>query len=285
MPRPTPYAAVQERLRPRLGPDVETLPQKWERLGDVVVLRLPDTLGADDDRAAIGAAYADVLGARVVLHDRGGIQGRLRQPDVVRLHGEGSAETALRQDHILYHLDPEAVMFSSGNIEERIRMGRIHARGETLVDLCAGIGYFTLPLVVHAGAARAYACELNPVSARYLRKNAAANGVAERIDVLEGDCRTVAPLDVADRVILGWFPGGHALLPTALAALRPEGGTLHYHDMARADAPGPELLGHLDPLLDQSGFRLDRATTRVVKSYAPGVVHAVLDAGLVAEDA
>lgn len=277
MPRATPYRTVQERLRPLLGDRVVQLPHKWERLGDVAVLRLPPEV-PHDERAAVGAAYAEALGVRIVLDDRGGIRGPLREPDVVRLHGEGAATTSLQQDRIRYFLDPERVMFSSGNLPERERMGRIDARGDVVVDLFAGIGYFTLPLLVHAGAAKAYACELNPVSARFLRKNAVANGVAERLEVLDGDCRDVAPLDVADRVLLGWFPGGSRYLGTALAAMKHEGGILHYHDTAKADTPQQELLGHLKEHLDLSGFRLVASSCRVVKSYAPGVVHAVLDA-------
>lgn len=278
MGRPTPYETIQDRLRPELGEAVASLPRKWERLGDVVVLRLPEGLLGDGLAAQVGGAYAEALGARIVLHDRGGIRGQLRRPDVVRLHGDGAAETLVMQDRIRYHLDPEQVMFSSGNIDERIHMGRVRATGETFVDLFAGIGYFTLPLLVHAGAARGYACELNPASARFLRKNAYRNGVADRLDVLEGDCRDLAPLDVADRVLLGWFPGGHHYLDVALAALKHHGGILHYHDTAKVDDPEAELLAHLEAVLPQAGFRLADASCRVVKSYSPGVVHAVLDA-------
>lgn len=278
MPRATPYQAVEERLRPLLGDRVDHLPRKWEKLGDVAVLRLPPELGEGAEAGAIGAAYADVLRVRVVLDDRGGIKGPLREPDVARIHGEGSASTSLWQDGIRYFLDPEQVMFSSGNLPERERMGRVAARGETVVDLFAGIGYFTLPLLVHAGAERVHACELNPNAARFLRKNGMVNGVAERLEVLEGDCREVAPLDVADRVLLGWFPGGHAFLDTALAALKPDGGLLHYHDTTKVDDPETEMLGHLVPHLSGAGFRLETVRCRVVKSYAPGVVHAVLDA-------
>ncbi len=46
-----------------------------------------------------------------------------------------------------------------GNGTERMRMGRLSCAGETVVDLFAGIGYFTLPLLVSAGAAKARNCE------------------------------------------------------------------------------------------------------------------------------
>ena len=42
-------------------------------------------------------------------------------------------------------------MFSSGNTTERQRMGRLQCAGETVVDLYAGIGYYTLPFLCKAG--------------------------------------------------------------------------------------------------------------------------------------
>lgn len=56
-----------------------------------------------------------------------------------------------RENGILYCLDVTRCMFSSGNVTEKARMGRLACGGETVVDLFAGIGYHTLPLLVHAG--------------------------------------------------------------------------------------------------------------------------------------
>ena len=55
---------------------------------------------------------------------------------------------------MLYKLDPLKVMFSSGNVDEKQRMAHLDCRGETVVDMFAGIGYFTMPLAVRAGRRR-----------------------------------------------------------------------------------------------------------------------------------
>ena len=56
-----------------------------------------------------------------------------------------------KENGIFYCLDITRCMFSSGNVTEKARMGRLQCTGETVVDLFAGIGYYTLPLLVHAG--------------------------------------------------------------------------------------------------------------------------------------
>jgi tRNA wybutosine-synthesizing protein 2 len=60
-------------------------------------------------------------------------------------------------------------MFCAGNASERHRVARFRCDGEVVVDLYAGIGYFTLPYLVHAGAQLVHACEWNPDSVVALR--------------------------------------------------------------------------------------------------------------------
>lgn len=73
-----------------------------------------------------------------------------RDSQAILLKG-GSGWVEHRENGILYCLDVTRCMFSSGNVTEKARMGSLQCRGETAVDLFAGIGYYTLPLLVHAG--------------------------------------------------------------------------------------------------------------------------------------
>lgn len=117
-------------------------------------------------------------------------------------------------------------------------MAQISCEGETIVDLYAGIGYYTIPLLVKARAAKVslffrktdsfskvVACEWNRPASEALKINAKANGVFHKCCILEGDCRKCAPKDVADRVLLGLLPSSRGGWKTALASLKPEGET------------------------------------------------------------
>merc|ERR1712179_246608 len=93
----------------------------------------------------------------------------------------------------------------------------------------AGIGYFTLPYLLHARADHLYACEWNPASVIALKYNLEKHGLSEKCTVLEGDNRLVCPDDVADRVNLGLIPQSDISWRTACKTLKPAGGVLHIH--------------------------------------------------------
>jgi len=59
-----------------------------------------------------------------------------------------------------------------------------------------GIGYFTLPYLVHTGAAHVYACEWNRDAVEALRRSLVINSVADRCTVLYGDNRQARDLVV-----------------------------------------------------------------------------------------
>ena len=93
---------------------------------------------------------------------------------------------------IKYVFDVTKVMFSSGNITEKLRVAKFDCRGETVLDLYAGIGYFTLPYLVHAQAEVVHACEWNADAVEALRRGLEVNGVKEERCVIHyGDNRKV----------------------------------------------------------------------------------------------
>ncbi len=272
-PRRPPLDRIREALTTELAAGLlDLLPRGWSELGDVVVLRLPEELLAHAE--AIGAAFGEVLGVRSVISLEES-RGELREPVTHHLWGDVDTETVHRENGIAYHLDPARVMFSPGNHHERHRLAETITPGEHVVDLFAGIGYFALPLA-RAGA-RVTACEKNPVAAGFLERSAEANGLADRIEVLVGDCRERAPEGSADRVHMGYFPATWRYLDCALRALRADGGMLHYHTEVKEPDAIQKAKEELVANLPSSAPQPRTVGARRVKTTGPGAVHVVLD--------
>ncbi len=196
--------------------------------------------------------------------------------------------------------DLSKVMFSRGNISEKIRFGKQLVReGDVVLDMYTGIGYYTLPAVIHGKAAKVYSCEWNEHAVQALRYNVADNKITDKVEIFVGDCRKSAEkhklVNLVDRVSLGLLPSSEGGWRTAIRALKvPSGGWLHVH----ANVPAQEmeswtfwLCHELNILSQEEGKPKDWWIlcdhVERVKSFAPTVFHYVADVfvGIPSKDA
>ncbi|XP_061755923.1 tRNA wybutosine-synthesizing protein 2 homolog isoform X2 [Nerophis ophidion] len=273
------------------------LPRSFQRHGDLVLLGHNCFLAPPWKKIdkQLWQAVAKVLGAKRLARMSGICSDGYRSPKVTMVLGEDSWVQHM-DNGITYEFDVTKCMFSAGNITEKLRVAGFHCRGETVVDLYAGIGYFTLPYLVHAGAAHVHACEWNPHAVRALRRNLVINGVHDRCTVHPGDNRQVQLGSVADRVNLGLIPSSEDGWPVACHLLKKTtGGILHIHQNVtwpgvRTDERGGKReawqswaadaasrIGSLLKELTCKPWTTSVQHIEAVKSYAPHVHHVVLD--------
>ena len=154
----------------------------YYRVGDIAVLH-----GKEPTRSEID----EIAG---FCHPRGilwikSLQDITRTPETKIVWGCGG-EVCHREAGFSYILDPEKVMFSMGNREEKARIARMvrnQPRPERIADMFAGIGYFSIPLA--GTGADVHAIEINPVAFGYLVRTIEANGLSGRITPSFGDSR------------------------------------------------------------------------------------------------
>ena len=258
------YAEIPDALK-------SLLPGKWERFGDVGVIRLVPEL--DPYEAEIARAYSSVLGLKAVLRETGPICGEYRSPTMKVLYGSDTVAIHM-ENRILYKLDVSDIMFSSGNQEERLRMAGMKCKSETVVDMFAGIGYFSLPLAIYQEPRRVLACELNPKAHAFLMDNIRLNKVESIVEPVLGDNRDLPGESIADRVIMGYVKTTHEFLPTAVRLIK-DGGVVHYHETCPNELLPGRPLQRLQDAARPGTVQVLRS--KAIKSYAPGVSHVVLD--------
>ncbi|KYH26889.1 tRNA wyosine derivatives biosynthesis protein Taw2 [Halalkalicoccus paucihalophilus] len=249
--------------------EIERAPKSWAVIGSVI---LADFGGCPRERE-IGEALLELHGGADTVLAREGISGEHREPSVRAVAGAGDTETVHTEHGTEYALDLSKVMFSPGNKAERARMGEVVEQGERVLDMFAGIGYFTLPMA-RAGAG-VTAVERNPVAFRYLLENAVLNGVEERIDAYRADCRDVEVQGI-DRVVMGYYEA-HDYLPAALEALG-DGSVLHMHEATPEAELWERPVSRLREAGKTAGRDVEVLDERRVKSHSAGVAHVVVDA-------
>lgn len=265
---------LTESLKSELRPEeIELLPRGWLILGEVIVVKIHPRLNFYQGR--IAQALLDFYPrCKTVLRDYG-IEGPFREPVRETIAGS-KTETVHRENGVTFNLDARKVMFSAGNLSERMRMSRF-GRGEYVVDMFAGIGYFSIPMAVHSRPKKILAIELNPNAYHYLCQNIRANRVEEIVEPVLGDCAKVTPEGVADRVLMGMVQVTDRYLLKGIGALRP-GGVLHYHQTVPSWMYPKRVICDIEEAARAIGRRSDILRCIRVKKYSPGVVHSVVDA-------
>jgi tRNA wybutosine-synthesizing protein 2 len=279
----TPYELIVERCQKtlQLSPlELKLLPTKWELLGDVLVLKLE--LALKEYWHKLAEVYAEILGATAVLRRYDKITGTYREPGVELLLGEaGKTETIHTENKVKFKFDPMKVMFSSGNIDERIRISTMAEPNEIVVDMFAGIGYFSLPIAVHSNPKKILACELNPTAYGYLTQNIELNNVTDLIQPVLGDNRECITSGIANRIVMGFIKSEHSHREAALNIVKSTGGIIHFHDVGFKNNVIENALDKVQGSIKDSPFKNKFKAELInhckIKSYGPKLVHAVLD--------
>ena len=270
------------------------LPKKWELLGDLALVP-SDVLNSEEwyiIRSKNETLYQEIwqeiansLRVSRIARQSEIAKDKLRSSQVKMIIGD-SGEVEFTDNGVKFWLDVTKVMFSSGNVTERHRIGEIDMTGEIVVDAFSGIGYYTLPMLVRSNAKHIYACELNPNSINALTKGAELNAVSNKLTILEGDNQiTLQSLsNIADRVHLGILPSSENTWQLAINCLKQSGGIIHIHMNIREK----EINSFVDyclEQLEQYAAQRDFNTIQLqhvekVKWYAPHIRHIVIDVSI-----
>ncbi|KAF2428346.1 hypothetical protein EJ08DRAFT_592309 [Tothia fuscella] len=208
------------------------------------------------------------------------------------------------------NITEKARVLALPSVREAVQQGRDDSRGCAAVDLYAGIGYFAFSYA-KAGVSKVYCWELNPWSVEGFRRGAEQNkwGVQVIDDDLSGD--EIALADAATFAVFkmdnlkagpiiecsrksippvrhvncGLLPTSKGSWETAVKVLDPDlGGWLYLHEniaVHDVNVRSVEIHEEIQEMVNQKWVR-ERRTASLehverVKTYAPGIMHCVLD--------
>lgn len=211
------------------------------------------------------------------------------------------------------NISEKARLLTLPSVLNAVAEGDEDGRGCCAVDLYVGIGYFAFSYL-KAGVSKVVGFDLNPWSIEGLMKGAEANRWEARLmsdqkDVDEG-CRDAdvrllifnednalagavvdkmrAILPPVRHVNCGLLPTSNGSWRTAVEVLNPfAGGWIHVHENFAVDeieAKAEEVRREMQQIVDEvrggislPGKRVSVEGINRLKSYAPGVIHCVLD--------
>jgi len=269
--------ALEDRLPPHL---LASIPQAIDFVGDVAVLEVPPEL--EGYKGIIGEAILDThKRVRTVLAKSGAVEGIYRLRDFEVIAGVDKTETVHREHGCVYHVDLARAYFSPRLSYEHHRVASLVKDGETVVDMFAGVGPFSILIAKRLKDVRVCAIDINPDAVYYLKKNIAANHVQEKITPILGDVKEVVDerlTGIADRVIMNLPERAAEYVNVACKALRLKGGVMHYYEFTSVPDPMEAARVRLAQAVNQNNRDLKILLVRIVRAIASFTWQVAVDA-------
>ena len=154
--------------------------------------------------------------------------------------------------------------------------------GETIIDMFAGVGPFSILIAKTHENVKVYAIDINPEAIALLKKNVRLNRVEGKVHPVLGDAKQIIKQKlsgVADRVIMNLPEKAIEFVRAACEALKPEGGVVHFYGFVTAEEPLEKLKQQFKEEVEKSGRKAAKILfSRTVRETAPYEWQVVLDA-------
>jgi tRNA (guanine37-N1)-methyltransferase len=210
----------------------------YDIIGDIAILRLHQASlnnYAQDVARVIMTVHNNV---KVILAQVGPVTGDFRLRRLLHVAGENRTTTVYKEADCLFSVDLEKCYFSPRLSYERSRVARLIKPSETVVNMFAGVGCFSIVIAKRAATARVFSIDVNPAAIQFMSENIRLNKVYGRVIPMLGDARIFVAEQlwhVADRVLMPLPERAFDYLSPAVSTLKSSGGWIHYYDFEHAD--------------------------------------------------
>jgi tRNA (guanine37-N1)-methyltransferase len=280
--RKKPVKTLVDILGDKLSPHLlASLPHAVDFVGDIAIIEIPPELKAYE--STVGDAFLEAHGKmRTVLAKTGAVSGTYRLREFNVIAGEHKTKTIHKEHGCQYYVDLAKAYFSPRLSYEHKRVASLVKDGETVVDLFAGVGPFTVLIAKTHKNIRVYAVDVNPDAIEYLRRNVRLNRVENKVHPILGNARQVVEerlAGIADRVIMNLPEKAMDFIDATCKALKPSGGIVHFYSFATANYSLENIELHFKEAVERNGRETEKILlSRNVRETAPYEWQVVLDA-------
>ncbi len=264
---PSEFEFEQQEVKPT-PEDLLGFSPSYEVIGNIALLEDTD-LGPDAAAKIADALLLTQPNVKIVLKPLTPVIGEFRVREFEVLAGEARTETIHKEHGCRYKIDLAKAYFTPRLSTERLRVLAWVKEGETVADMFAGVGPYSILIAKKARPAKVVAIDKNPEAVRLLRENISLNSV-KNIEAIEGDAREEARkfAGIADHVIMNLPHSAHEFLDSAVLLTKP-GGIIHYYGITPEDDLFDGSVIMIREAAERAGRDIEVLEKRNVRSYAP----------------
>jgi len=223
-------------LKSKIPKDLLPLVRRsFDIIGDIAVIDIPEELeGYEEEIAeALMKIHKNVKVVAKISSKTEGLY-RIRRVKVVK--GENRTHTIHKENGLKFYLDINKVFYTPRLANERKRISKLVNEGETVGDLFAGVGPYSILIAKENPKTKVYSVDINEYAFGYLVKNIIVNKV-ENINAYKADSKRISKVlfqEFFDRIIMNIPKFAEDFLDIPFISLK-RGGMCHYYDFARKE--------------------------------------------------
>ena len=253
----------------------------FDLVGDIAIVKAPNNLS--DAQAVANQIMATHKKIRAVYSQTSPVEGDHRTRKLTLLAGQNITQTKYKEAGCVFMVDLQKCYFSPRLSHERLRIAAQVSSAETVVNMFAGVGCFSIIIAKTVPNIKVYSIDVNPIAYQFMVDNVRVNRAYGKVVPLLGDSKEIMEKQlrgVADRVLMLLPEKALEYLPTAVSALKKTGGRIHYYDFEHAaggEDPREKTKQKVAAKLDSLGVLYMFACSRVIRPTGPNWYQTVLD--------
>ena len=262
--------------------DAGVIRNSFDVVGDIAILGHPHSSQRKAQIIA-NAVLRRHRNVKTVLLQTSPVKGELRLRHLRYVAGEKKTVTLHKEFGCIFAVDVEKCFFSPRLSYERMRIAKMVTPGETVINMFAGVGCFSVLIAKQTKPEKVFSIDINPEALHFQQENIRLNRVYDRITPLLGDSKDIiiSRLQrVADRILMPLPEKAFEYLPFALLALKSSGGWIHYYDFEHANKsedPIKKIRLKVETALEELGLAFKVPFIRVIRSTGPNWFQLVAD--------
>lgn len=266
---------VRKALTEVLSEDLCKVYNSFDVVGDIAIIKLPHSATEKEAQIVAKVIMGTHKNVKTVLLQASPVAGNLRLRRLIHIAGENKTITVHKEFGCLFSVDLAKCYFSPRLSYERMRIATLVKPNETIVNMFAGVGCFSITIARHSKAAKVFSIDVNAAAVQFMQKNIRLNRVENKVIPLLGDAKEIIESQLqqkADRVLMPLPEKALAYLPYAVSALKTSGGWIHYYGFEHAtkiENPAEKVRLKIMETLGKLGVNFEVPSIRVVRSTGP----------------
>ena len=255
----------------------EELISAFDQIGNIIIVRIPDLLLPK--KKLIGEALLkEVKISKSVFYQASPVEGDFRTRNLEILAGEDRTETEYKEFGCRFAVDVANAFFSPRLSTERERIANLIQDGETMVNMFAGVGMFSI-MAAKKKKCTVYSIDINPIASKLCEKNIELNKLAGKVISINGDTSKIIDAElqnIADRTLMLLPEKSDEFLDSAIKTTK-DGGTIHYYSHIHADKKSDAGKLSEKHYLDVTPVKSEILASKIVRPVGPRYYQTVVD--------